>query len=51
MPMMPMAMAMAMAMVMMMVLEMVINVPEVLRQVDWLHQHQRQSSHRLRAFC
>jgi hypothetical protein len=40
-------MGMAMAM---MVLVMVISVPEVLRQVGWLCQRQRQSFHRLRAF-
>jgi len=43
-------MAMVMAMAMGMVLVMVIIVPEVLRQVGWLRQHQRQSFYRLRAF-
>jgi len=42
-------MAMVM-MVMMMVLVMVITVPEALRQVCRLRQHQHQSFHRLRAF-
>jgi len=41
---------MAMAMAMAMMLVMVIIVPEVLRQVGWLLQCQRQSFHRLRAF-
>jgi hypothetical protein len=39
-----------MAMAMEMVLVMVIIVPEVLRQVGWLRQRQRQRFHRLRAF-
>jgi len=41
------AMAMAMAMAIVMVLVIVIIVPEVLRQVGWLHQRQYQSFHRL----
>jgi len=45
-----MAMAMAMAMVIVMVLVIVIIVPEVLRQVGWLRQHQHQSFHWPRAF-
>jgi hypothetical protein len=51
MEMMAMAMAMAtvMAMAMVMVLVIVIIVPEVFRQVGWLHQHQHRSFHRLRA--
>jgi hypothetical protein len=48
--MMGMAMVMAMAMAIVMVLVIVIIVPEVLRQVGWLHQRQHQSFHRLRAF-
>jgi len=39
-----------MAMAMIMVLVMVISVPEVLQQVSWLYQRQRQSFLRLRAF-
>jgi len=50
MEMMAMVMAMAIAMAMAMVLVIVITVPEVLRQVGWLHQCQHQSFHRLRAF-
>jgi len=45
-----MAMAMVMAMAMALVIVIVIIVPEVLRQVGWLHQHQHQSFVRLRAF-
>jgi 1,4-dihydroxy-2-naphthoate octaprenyltransferase len=45
-----MVMAMVLVMVMVMVLVIVIIVPEVLRQVGWLHQRQHQSFHRLNAF-
>jgi ABC-type phosphate transport system permease subunit len=45
-----MAMVMAMMIAMVMVLMMVITVLEALREVGWLHQHQHQSFHRLRAF-
>ena len=45
-----MAMAMAMAIAIVMVLVIVIIVPEILRQVGWLHQCQYQSFYRLRAF-
>jgi len=45
-----MVMAMVMAMAMLMVLAIVRIVPEVLRQVGWLHQHQHQSFHRPSAF-
>jgi len=44
------AMAMAMERVLVMVLVIVIILPEVLRQVGWLRQRQRQSFYRLRAF-
>ena len=40
----------AMEMVLAMVLVMVIILPEVLRQVGWLRQRQRQSFCKLRAF-
>jgi len=42
-----MLMVMPMVMPMVMVLVIVIMVPEVLRQVGWLHQRQHQSFHRL----
>jgi hypothetical protein len=47
---MTMAMAMPMPMAMMLVIVIVIIVSEVLRQVDWLRQCQRQSFYRLRVF-
>jgi hypothetical protein len=47
---MAMAMAMMMEMVLVIVMVMVIILPEVLRQVGWLRQRQRQSFYRLRAF-
>ena len=42
--------AMAMAMVKVMILVIVIIVPEVLRQVGWLHERQHQCFYRLGAF-
>jgi len=47
---MAMAKVMMMMMMIMMMLMMVISIPEVLRQVGWLHQRQHQSFYRLRVF-